>query len=282
MFIGLPNSYSSDTILQWAASFKSSNHLWNKNRNDLRKKLVELFQNSWQELQTNNNNPSETRKLQRHIRFAIHRLSVLGLEDILGILMEILRKAFWIIRDPINVLENLARQGYLAEIRNLLAHYQNLDHPIEYLKAITIRAMRFLPHVDAQEWELIVKFATISDGSVSLAEKLMATESWLYLGHKYNPFKQSYHIDAVKNALRSEPSPPSRLKKNYLLILGQFETGAVQEVSINVNDPMLVKAKDIALQGNPSSIFDLPELKTLRKNYYSGQGSTDSEKESPY
>jgi hypothetical protein len=45
---------------------------------------------------------------------------------------------------------------------------------------------------------------------------------------------------------------------------------------------MLVNARDLALQGNPSNIFDLPELKTLRENYYSGQGPTDSEEGSPY
>lgn len=277
-----PNGDSSDTIRQWATSFTTSNNIWDKNRNDLRRELVELFQDSWRELrELKGSNPSEVRKLQRYIRFALYRLSILGLEDILDVLMEILRKAFWIIRDPINILENLARQGYLTEIRGLLIYYQSLEQPVEYLKAITVRAMRFLPAINAQEWELIVEFATISDASVSVAERLMATESWLYLGHKYNDFKQSHHIEAVKNALRSEPPPPSRLKKNYLLILGQFESGAVQEFSVNVNDPMLVNARELALQGNPSDIFDLPELKILRENYYSGQGPTDSEQGSP-
>ena len=277
-----PIDDSFGAIIQWADSFTSSNNIWIKNKNELRQELVDLFQNSWQALRdSNDSNPNTIRKLQRYIRFALYRLSVLGLEDILSILMEILREAFWIIRDPINVLETLAHQGYLAEIRSLLAYYQNLEQPVEYLKAITIRAMRFLPNIDAQEWELIVEFATLSGDSVSIAERLMATETWLYLGHKYNDFKQSQHIEAVKTALRSEPPPPSRLEKNYLLILGQFESSAVQEFSVNVNDPMLVSAKELALQGNPSEIFDLPELKILRDNYYSGQGPTDSEEGSP-
>ncbi|MGQ4646809.1 reverse transcriptase domain-containing protein [Lyngbya aestuarii] len=280
-----PNSDTFDAIDLWAASFISSNNIWNENRNDLRKQLVELFQNSWRELQESNGSKlSEIRKLQRYIRFALYRLSVLGLEDILNVLMEILREAFWIIRDPINILENLAHQGYHSEIRALLKHYRyhNLEQSAEYLKAITIRAMRFLPNVDAQEWELIVGFATISDSSVSITERLMATETWLYLGHKYNDFKQNRHIEAVKKALRSEPLPPSRLEKNYLLILGQFEPSAVQEFSVNKNDPMLVGARDLALQGSPSEIFDLPEPKILRENYYSGQSPTDdNEKGSP-
>lgn len=276
------NHDSSSAILQWAESFTNANNIWIGNKNKLRQELVELFKNSWKELcNSGDSNPNEIRKLERYIRFALYRLSVLGLEDILSTLIEILREAFWIIRDPINVLENLARQGYHAEIRNLLVYYQSLEQPVEYLKAITIRAIRFLPDIDAQEWELIVKFSTTLDESVSLAEKLMATETWLYLGHKYNDFKQSQHIEAVKTALRCEPAPPSRLQKNYLLILGQFEPNAVQEFSINVNDSMLVSARDLALQDNPSEIFDLPELKVLRETYYSGQGPTDSEEGSP-
>lgn len=277
-----PNDDSYSAVLQWVESFTNANNAWIGNRNELRQELVRLFQVSWQELRNlDNGKPNEIRKLQRYIRFALYRLSVLGLEDILSNLIEILREAFWIIRDPINVLENLARQGYHAEIRNLLVYYQGLEPTAEYLKAITIRAMRFLPDIDTQEWELIVQFSTALDDYVSLAEKLMATETWLYLGHKYNDFKQNHHIEAVKTALRSEPEPPSRLEKNYLLILGQFEPNAVQEFSVNVNDPMLVSARDLALQGNPSEIFDLPELKILRETYYSGQGPTDSEEGSP-
>ncbi|MBO1352296.1 MAG: hypothetical protein EBE86_035290 [Hormoscilla sp. GUM202] len=277
-----PSEDSFSAITQWAATFNSSNNLWVSHKNELRRELFELFQSSWQELRDSDAlNPNEIRRLQRYIRFALYRLSVLGFEDISIPLMEILRESFWIIRDPINVLERLARQGYLAEVRSLLEYYQNYEQPVEYIKAITIRAMRFLPDVDSQEWKLIVESATITDGSVSLAERLMATETWLYLGHKYNDFKQSHHIEAVKTALRFEPPPPSRLEKNYLLILGQFEPNTVQEFSVNLNDPMLVTAKELALQGNPSEIFDRPELKILRENYYSGQGPTDSEQGSP-
>lgn len=277
-----PNEDSCCAVRQWADTFSCVNNFWINRKNELREELVELFLDSWQKLHNSDDiNPNKTRRLQRYIRFALYRLSILGFEDILSELMEILRESFWIIRDPINVLENIARQGYLAEIRSLLAYYQNLEQPVEYLKVVTIRAMRFLTELDAQEWEIIVKFATITDGSVSLAERLIATETWLYLGHKYNDFQQSHHIEAVKTALRFDPPPPSRLEKNYLLILGQFEPNAVPKFSIDVNDPMLVSAKKLALQGNPSEIFDLPELKILRENYYSGQGPTDSQEGSP-
>ncbi|MHC5746939.1 MAG: reverse transcriptase domain-containing protein [Nostoc sp.] len=275
-----PDSDEDDAIIQWAGYFLISNNQWNESINELRGELVHLFLDSWQKLRKlGNGNPGELRKFERYIRFSLTKLSLLGFDGIIQTLMEVLNESFWIIRNPINVVDNLAQQDYHTEIRSLLKLYQYFDQPVEYLKAITIRAMRFLPNLDAQEWNLIVKFATILDYSVSIAERLMATETWLYLGYKYNDFKQSHHIDAVKKALQSEP--PSRLKKNYLLLLGQFEPNAVQEFSINVNDPMLVDARDIALQGNTSDIFDLPELKILRENYYSGQGPTDSEEGSP-
>ena len=277
-----PIEDSNSEILQWATNFAIANDLWVSHKNELRQELVVLFQDSWQQLRDSDaESPNEIRRLQRYIRFALFRLSVLGLENVLTPLMEILRESFWIIRDPINALESLARQGYHTEIRGLLRHCQALKQPCEYLKAITIRAMRFLSDINADEWETIVSIATVTDGSGSFIERLMATETWLYLGHRYNDFRQDHHIEAVKMALVFEPPPPSRLEKNYLLILGQFELNAVQEFSINSNDPMLETAKNVALQGNPSEIFDLPELKILRENYYSGLGPNDSEEGSP-
>ncbi len=269
-----PDSDTISAIITWATCFTASNNIWNKNRHELRQELVKLFQNNWEKLRKNNISSSESRKFQKYIRFTLFRLSILGLDDIIISLGEILREFFWIIRDPINVLESMAQQGYAAEIKSLLVYYQSLDQSVEYLKAVTLRAMRFLPVIDGQEWEIIVEFATILDSSI--AEKLMATETWLYLGHKYNNFKQSHHIEAVKNALRSKPAPPSRLEKNYLLILGQFEPIALSNFSVNPNDPMLVEAKDISLKGDPSSIFDIPELRIIRQNYYSGQSPTDT------
>ena len=277
-----PIEDSNGEILQWANNFANANSLWVNHKNELRQELVVLFQDSWQQLRDSDaEDPNEIRRLQRYIRFALFRLSVLGLENILTPLMEILRDSFWIIRDPINAIESLARQGFHTEVRSLLRHYQALQQPCEYLRAITVRAMRFLPDINADEWEKIVNIATVADGSGSFIEKLMATETWLCLGHRYSDFRQDHHIEAVKMALLFEPPPPSRLEKNYLLILGQFELAAVQDFSVNSNDPMLEIARDIALQGNPSEIFDLPELKILRENYYSGQAPTDNEEGSP-
>jgi SAM-dependent methyltransferase len=274
------NSFSE--IMTWAANFTYSNNIWNQKQKQLRNELVELFCDSWQKLcELNNNHPNEQRKLQRYIRFTLFRLSILGFEEIVTPLMEILcGEKFWIIRYPIHILESLARQGYCAQIRTLLNYYTNRDSSSEYLKAITLRALRFLPNIDGQEWEIIVEFSTLE--SSSIVEKLMATETWLYLGHKYSSFKQDSHLQSVKKALNSEQDYPKQLVKNYILILGLFGTNIVQNFTKNVNnDPMLKDARNLALKGSPSDIFDFPELNILRHKYYSGQPQYDNQEGSP-
>lgn len=267
-------------IRKWSDNFYSLNNIWSEERENLRSKLTELFLDSWQKLcDSRDTKPSEQRKLQKYIRFTIYRLSVLGLEDIIEPLMNILQEQFWIIRDSIHLLENLARQGYYAEIRTLLTYYQNHKVSSEYLKAITLRAMRFLPKIDVREWEIIVEFSTLE--SSSIVEKLMATETWLYLGHKYSAFKQDSHLQSVQKALKSDQSHPNQLVKNYILILGLFDTNIVQDCTEDVNDPMLKDARDLALKGNPSDIFDFPELNILRRKYYSGQPQSDNQEGSP-
>lgn len=79
-----PIEDSNSEILQWANNFANANALWVNHKNELRQELVVLFQDSWQQLRDSDaENPNEIRRLQRYIRFALFRLSVLGLENIL-------------------------------------------------------------------------------------------------------------------------------------------------------------------------------------------------------
>lgn len=267
-----PSDDSFDSIFQWATNFSSANNLWMEHKCKLHAELRSLFLISWKTLKDLDVVSASTKnKLYRNIRFSLYRLSILGFDGIIDELTEMLRESFWILRDPVAILENLARQGYGAEIKNLFGYYQSLEENVDFLKASVIRAMRLLPTLDAQELEVIVECATMINSSVSIAEMLMATETWLCIGKKYNSFKQSHHIEAVKEALYSHPNLPNRLIKNYLLILGQFAPNVLQDISVDESDPMLVVAKEMAIKGNPSEIFYLPEPKIIRENYYSGK-----------
>lgn len=131
--------------------------------------------------------------------------------------VEILCKQPFVVREPLHTLESLARQGYTTAIRRIIEHHRDSQHEMsEYMRAVTLQAMRFLPNINAQDWELLVESATRVD---SVVEKLKATETWLYLGDVAKRFIQPQHINAVAKALKSDPPPITRLKKNYILIL---------------------------------------------------------------
>ena len=55
----------------------------------------------------------------------------------------------------------MARQGYTTAIRRTIEHNRDSQHEMrEYIRAVTLQAMRFLPNINAQDWELLVESAT--------------------------------------------------------------------------------------------------------------------------
>ncbi len=152
----------------------------------------------------------------------------------------------------------------------------NTNEIHEYIRAVTLRAMRFLPSLDAQQWETLIEFATTSE---SVVERLMATETWLYLSDSYSPFLKENHIKAVKNALDSKPAPTTRLKANYILILGRHAPQTIQELPQNGDDYLLSEAHKMVIEGRVQDLFESPEPAIIREKFYSGnpKGGTDDE-----
>ena len=104
----------------------------------------------------------------------------------------------------------------------VLEHYSNqnagVDNvTVDYMKAVTLRGIRYLPEITKEQWDMLVKEAT-SSAKIS---SLMATETWLALNNRYKNMITESHIDAVKMALKREPPPISRVIKNYWLIIKQ-------------------------------------------------------------
>lgn len=142
----------------------------------------------------------------------------------------------------------------------------------EYMRAIALRSMRFLPSLDAQDWETVVEFSTTSE---SVVERLMATETWLYLKHESHDFIKDRHLEAIVKELQKDPPPPSRLKANYILILGLHEQEeAIEALSSDRNDDYLLReAINMAFEGSVTDLFEYQEPKIIREKYYSGKRS---------
>ena len=186
-------------LKQWAAYFEKNNLNWKNYKDSLKAKLVNMFCESWQKLQCLS--PTEVRKfreLQTRIRFSLNKLYLLGLAEISNDLAIILCQHPAIVREPLQALESLARQGCSSKVVGILNYYQNnsggsltsgilnyyqnnsgsLTSMNEYMRAVTLRLFRFLPKINEIIWKKIVEFATLG----SLVERLMATETWIYLG----------------------------------------------------------------------------------------------------
>lgn len=270
-------------ISNWARLFEELQAAWLE-KNSLKTKIVNLFHQSLQEIRQvvehiKNNGGSTTeqekrklfverRRLETRIRFAVNKLSILGFDEVWEEIVSLICGDLFVIRDLLDVVVSLARQGYTDAIKQLRECYQNSEQETsEYVRAVILEALRFLPSLDVQDWHLIFESAT--EGKFDI-ERLKATETWLYLGDVSQHFVQSKHIEAVVKALNSDPPPFNRLKKNYILILGMHAPDAISNLLISSkdNDDYLIRdALKLALEGKVSDLFKENEPAIVR-NYY--------------
>ncbi len=291
--LNLPHLPSDDremSIEEWADDFHKLNYEWMGEKDRLRTKLINIFRESLKEREEIQKIPSDREKSRRqrtlktYIRFAVNKLLILGFTEIVRELVEILCEKPWVFREPLQIVESLAIQGYLVELMEVIAYYQNRSIQMsEYIRAISLRAIRFLPTINEYAWEKVVEYSI----NGTLVERLMATETWLCLAYNNlcDGLVQDSHIEAVSIALHSEPLPTARLKKNYLLILGLYKRDAISDESVDDNDYMLCEAYKMALEGSIDDLFEDYEPKIIRDKYYSGkdQSSGDGEAEvSPF
>jgi hypothetical protein len=286
----LPSDDREMSIREWDYDFQQLNYEWMGEKDRLRTKLINLFGESLkaieeiQKLPSDRNNIRRQRTLKTYIRFAVNKLLIFGFTEIVRDVVEILCEKPWVFREPLQIVESLAIQGYLIELMEIIAYYQNRSHKMsEYIRAVSLRAIRFLPKINEYAWGKVVEYSI----NGTLVERLMATETWLCLAYNNlcDGLVQDSHIEAVSIALHSEPLPTARLQKNYLLILGLYKRDAISDESVDNNDYMLCEAYKMALDGSIDDLFEDYEPKIIRDKYYSGkdQSNADSEAEvSPF
>lgn len=284
------------SVAEWGQAFTQRNRDWIESLRTIRNRLAVMFATSWSALNfAEQPVKSQVRPLLRRLRFALNKLVVLNEFSALEDLDELLRDKPWYVREPIHLLENLARQGYINMVQSLLTHYQAMDMSNlsrQYMCAIIIRALRYAKRDLADHYfEQITRIATNTDSrqSYSLAEQVMASETWLYrlLSYDDNPpnlfqnaviedidikENQFYdrRIETIDHALREDPSKQNnRLRGTLILVRGIYELN--KQLSFQTNDSLLIDA--MAMKGN---VFTLvPEPKELRLEYYSREQEPD-------
>ena len=292
-----PNSDNFSIISNWARLFEDLQAAWLNKKNSLKTNIVNLFHQSLKELRqvveklkTSNGSKSkqekrqllvQRRRLETRIRFAVNKLSILGFDEVWKEIVSLICGDLFVIRDLLDVVVSLARQGYTDAIKQLRECYQNSEEErSSYIRAVILEALRFLPIIDVHDWELIFESATEGKSDIEL---LKATETWLYLGDVSKQFVQNQHIEAVVKALNSAPPPFNRLKKNYILILGMHAPDAISNVLTQKdNEDYLIRdALKLALEGKVSELFKEDEPAIVRK-YYSVKRATAGEDKHRY
>ncbi|ERT09637.1 reverse transcriptase family protein [Lyngbya aestuarii BL J] len=303
VFPEIPYDDLNDSILNWARAFESLNLDWIQKKNELSNQFIRLFQESLTDLkEMQNSKKNELKKannikkqLERRIRFALNKLYWLGLQEVKKEIVDILCYTPWIFPEPLQVIENLARQGGEHEVIKILEFYQDQTTSwSEYMRAVTLRGIRFLPAINEYVWEKMVEYSIekrveYPTGKMveyptggTIVECLMSTETWLHLSHVAHQFTTEDHINAIYQALESDPPPMKRLRKNYILILGMYDKKINMEVLGEDSDYMLDEAFKVALEGSDSDLFEYEEPKIIRDKYYSGKRQSNAGSISDY
>ncbi|MDX2043118.1 MAG: RNA-directed DNA polymerase [Acidobacteriota bacterium] len=267
----IPTEYSLESVKSWVNDYSSSNQGWIESLEQLQSDLKNMFHQSLGDLASGPSSKSQERKLLRRLRYSANRLSEIGYqEDTVAKLVEILRNNPWLFRDITEIVEGLARQQYADAIKLLLDYYSTTeDETAEYMKAISIRAVRFLDHINSSLWDEVARSAVAS----SIVTSLLASETWLSVGDRCRNLIKPNQLSEVEVAFQRTTS--TRLRKNYLLILAKF--GTFPQDKLDLSDSLLSQAFDIAVAEDVDSLFDYQEPEIIKIKYYSGAPAYDGD-----
>ncbi|MBJ7298216.1 MAG: hypothetical protein JHC73_18385, partial [Dolichospermum sp.] len=274
------------------------NRTWIYQKNQIKSQVVNLFKESLKNLQEiiaiikdkgHSISEQEKRKLninkrksETRIRTSVNKLLILGFDQVWEELIFVICDLF-VIRNLLDVIIALASQGHRDAIKQLWQYYQNsniaTEESSEYVRAILLESLRFLPILKLAGWELIFTSATAAKSDI---EKLKATETWLYLGHLAKPYVQPQHLQSIVNALKNDPPPFTRLKKNYILILGMYNYDLLDNIPLSneeKNDYLIKDALKLAESGKVSELFKEIEPARVRQYYNPKQKSATKDKQ---
>lgn len=159
----------------------------------------------------------------------------------------------------------MARQGFARELLDVFSHYRDDTQEMnQYLRSVVLRAIRFLPEVHDEHWDIIVERALLG----TLVERLMATETWLVLSESAGFVDQEEYTNQIRAELTR--NVPSRLAKNYLLLLSQYPSVDISSVDFD-DGPTLLQAYRVGSRRDVSGLLGYVEPSLIREQYYGGR-----------
>ncbi|RMG26865.1 MAG: hypothetical protein D6732_20935 [Methanobacteriota archaeon] len=265
----LPDNASEEQISNWKKHFNDINVAWLKEKQSLSDTFYGLLVDSQKGMQKaiDEQDVRSEKQWQRVFRFALNKIVQFDFrrDDAIQIVVGVLRESPWLMRYPHKFIDSLAVHGYSDQIENLLTHYEDeTDVVNEYMKSVLLRSIQFLSDIPENLWTQVVKNATSQSSVVSL----MATETWLKVVQSQNKSVSEAHLQQIELAFTSNPI--TRLKKNYLLILGEHKREVTLHDGGDEQDFLLENVRNIIQSENVGALFDYYEPEILAREFYSG------------
>jgi hypothetical protein len=267
-----PATRSVQGFLRWSHEFEGRNPEWVESAHSLRADLTSLFRDAWHTLkESDGSNPARDRSMRTRVRFALRRLELLGLSAVGPELLEILMHDPSVVGEPRHVLDTMVLQGFSDEILQLLRHYAHSQRSMAaYMSAVTTRSLRFLHMVDMEHWDALADRALAG----TPVERLMATETWVHLAHRFPAAPTERHMSGFRAALCGDPSSQGgvtgRVLRNYALIVGQKDLEFVRQTHALSQTSLRIICDMIEADGL-GPLFRHEEPGTIRRSYYSGR-----------
>jgi hypothetical protein len=252
-------------------AFRERNLDWMSEKEKLVAELSSVLTDAWNMLSMPEPLPAfDQRKMEIRLRFALSRLGNLGFVQVVDKVLEILQESPWITKSLSSLVESLARQGYAEELLDIFSYYRHDSREMcEYIRAVLLRAMRFLPVVYEEHWDIIVEYSVQG----SLVEQLMASETWLFLSSVPGFLEQEELCIVIREELTK--SVPHRLAKNYLLILSEYDSEIPRhdfEATLTLR-----QAYQLSSRRDAHVLLNYVEPSLIRGQFYGGRRPGDSD-----
>jgi len=250
---------------KWASIFRRKNQTWYSSleilRQELRNKLRDRFEAYLQAVGTGDKNLAKWHRT--YTRFLLNRIAVLGFGDLAPLVVEMIQTP-GLISSHHWIMEQLARQGYTELLLNYLEELESGNYgKTGYLRAICLRAIRFLPDITIYEDRVnAILSKELLKGKA--AEQLMAAETLL----KLNILPQ-IDLEQIRVMLRNTEISQLKLARSFVLLLSKYSTVDLTEYPIYLEHPYLFDdAYEITNSNRLESLFSYYEPMILRQKSY--------------
>ena len=195
----------------WAASYRELNSEWIRKvetlKNDFGKIALPILESLIKR------SAGIGREDSTRLRFCISRLCRIGFpEEVLGLLHELLKRAPQVLREPAYVVDSLSIHGHENVIYSLHHHYSHSNIENAYMRAMSLRAMRY-----CQSALEDIPVDTVTNEHESIDARLMASETLLANQTRVLGDQNWANLNST---LANEELYP-QLRKNLLLLLRQ-------------------------------------------------------------